>query len=146
MFRILYDNMSAIMPTGNSYDEDFAAWMTYAAPAIQEKKRKVVFFYADGELAGYFQYSLNPESDSLFMEDMQIRTVYQGSGLFSAFYKWLVRQLPDSIQTVEAHSGKPNHKSQAVLEHLGLRKIGENLTGNSYHYKGEYSLLLGKYL
>jgi RimJ/RimL family protein N-acetyltransferase len=146
MFHILYSNMNIIMPTGNSYDEDFAAWMTYAVPTMQEKGRKVVLFYADGKLVGYFQYSLNMESGSLFMEEMQIRTEYQGSGLFSAFYSWLVRQLPDGIQTVEAHAGKTNYKSQAVSEHLGLRKVGENRTGKSYHYKGDYAFLLQKYI
>ena len=145
IFRILYSNMNTIMPTGNSFDEDFSVWMTYAVPAMQEKSRKVVFFYADGKLVGYFQYSLNMESGSLFMEDLQIQAQYQGSGLFSAFYSWLVRQLPDGIQTVEAQTGKTNHKSQAVLEHLGLHKVGENRTGKSYHYKGEYAFLLQKY-
>ena len=145
MFRILYANMSAIMPTGNSYDEDFAMWKTYAVPAIQEKNRKVVYFYAEGNLAGYFQYSLNQESDSLFMEDMQIQREHQGKGLFSVFYKWFVRQLPNGIQAVEAHAGKTNNKSQAVLEHLGLHKVGENCTGKSYHYRGDYSSILGKY-
>ena len=146
MFRILYSNMNTIMPTGNSFDEDFSVWMTYAVPTMQEKNRKVIFLYADDMLVGYFQYSLNAESGSLFMEEMQIRTEYQGSGLFSAFYSWLVRQLPDSIQTVEAYAGKINYKSQAVLEHLGLRKVGENRTGKSYHYKGDYAFLLQKYI
>lgn len=146
MFQILYANMHTIMPIGNSYDEDFSMWKTYAVPAMQEKNRKVVLFYADGNLAGYFQYSLNLESGSLFMEELQIQAKYQGSGLFSAFYKWLVRQLPESIQTVEAHSGKTNYKSQAILEHLGLHKVGENRTGNSYHYQGAYASLLEKYI
>ena len=146
MFHILYSNMNTIMPTGNSFDEDFSVWMTYAVPTMQEKNRKVIFLYADDMLVGYFQYSLNAESCSLFMEEMQIRTEYQGSGLFSAFYSWLVRQLPDGIQTVEAHAGKTNYKSQAVLEHLGLQKVGENHSGKSYHYKGDYAFLLQKYI
>lgn len=145
IFHILYSNMNTIMPTGNSFDEDLSVWMTYVVPAMQEKSRKVIFFYADGKLAGYFQYSLNKESGSLFMEDMQIRTEYQGSGLFSAFYSWLVKHLPDSIQTVEAHAGKMNYKSQAILEHLGLQCVGENKTGNSFHYKGKYLFLFDKY-
>lgn len=145
MFRILYSNMNTIMPTGNSFDEDFSVWMTYAVPTMQEKNRKVIFLYADDMLVGYFQYSLNAESCSLFMEDMQIQAEYQESGLFSVFFSWLVRHLPENIQTVEAHSGKVNYKSQAILEHLGLQRIGENKTGNSFHYKGNYSFLFDKY-
>ena len=113
--------------------------------AMQEKHRKIVLIYADDNLAGYFQYSLPPDSDSLYMEDMQIQSKYQGSGVFSAFYSWLVKLLPDSIQTVEAHAGKTNYKSQAILEHLGLKCVGENKTGNSFHYKGYYSFVRDKF-
>lgn len=145
MFRILYSNMNTMMPTGNSFDEDFSVWMTYAVPAMLEKNRNVIFFYEDDKLIGYFQYSLNTEDRSLFMEEMQIQAEYQGSGLFSVFFSWLVKHLPESIQTVEAHAGKANYKSQAILEHLGLQRIGENKTGNSFHYKGNYSFLFDKY-
>ena len=145
IFRILYFNMNSIMPTGNSYDGDYDAWRTYAVPAMQEKNRNVIFFYADGMFVGYFQYSLNVEASSLFMEDIQIQPEYQKSGLFSAFYSWLVRQLPDNIQTVEAYAGKANAKSQAILEHLGMHRVGENHSGRSYHYKGNYAFLLQKY-
>ena len=79
------------------------------------------------------------------MEEMQIQPEYQESGLFSVFFSWLVRHLPENIQTVEAHSGKANYKSQAILEHLGLQRIGENKAGNSFHYKGNYSFLFDKY-
>ena len=146
MFSILYSNMNAIMPTGHSYEEDFAVWRNYAVPAMQQENHKVVFFYADGDLIGYFQYRLITESSTLFMEEMQIRAEFQGSGVFSAFYSWLVRQLPAGIQTVEALAGKPNQKSQAVLELLGLQNVGENHTGKSFHYKGEYARLLERYL
>lgn len=145
MFHILYSNMNRIMPTGNSFDEDYSWWMTYRVPQMQEHNRKVVLFYADGDLIGFCHYSLNPESGSIFMEEMQIQANYQGSGVFSAFYSWLVRQLPDNIQTVEAHTGKTNYKAQAVLEHLGLFRVGENCSGKSYHYKGAYATLLEKY-
>ena len=37
-----------------------------------------------------------------------------------------------------AHKKKLNYKSQGILEHLGLQRIGENGNGSSFHYRGLY--------
>ncbi len=72
--------------------------------------------------------------------------MYHGTGLFSEFYKWLVRQLPEDILYVEAYAHKNNIKSQGILNYLGLTVSGENNNGNSFYYKGRYADLLSKYL
>ena len=143
LFHILYSNMSVIAPTNHSYDEDFKIWISYIYPSLQDDSRKTVLINVDGMLIGYFRYSLN--LSSLLMEDIQIISEYQGSGVFSLLYKWLVKELPQSIETVEAYANKQNSKSIGVLEHLGLRCVGVNKTGKSFHYKGDYSSLLNKY-
>ena len=79
------------------------------------------------------------------MEEIQIKKEFQKNGLFSTFYKWLVRQLPKDILNVEAYANKMNHKSQSVLKHLGLIEMGENKNGNSFYYKGKYIDLLNRY-
>lgn len=143
LFEILHSNMSVISPTGNTYEEDFALWSSCVAPAMQKENRQIILMYSGDALAGYFQYYTN--SDSLMMEEIQIKEEYQGTGLFNTFYSWLVVKLPEDIKYVEAYANKKNVKSQGILEHMGLVKSGENKNGNSFYYKGDYTQLLKKY-
>lgn len=143
LFDILYSNMSIIAPTGNTYEDDFKEWLSYIIPAIQTESRQIVFMLAGNELIGYFQYDIC--SDSLIMEEIQIKKDAQGTGLFRLFYSWLTKQLPKNLSQVEAYANKYNYKSQGVLEHLGLNKVGENKSGNSFYYKGDYTILSKKF-
>ena len=99
----------------------------------------------EGKLVGYFQYYINDATNSIMMEEIQIMKELQGAGLFSEFYKWLVKQLPKDIVFVEAYANKKNIKSQNILKHLGLVESGENKNGNSFYYRGKYVDLLNKY-
>lgn len=143
LFDILYSNMSIIAPTGNTYENDLKEWLSNIIPAMQKEPRQIVLMFADNELVGYFQYYIC--SDSLMMEEIQIRKDYQRTGLFHLFYSWLIKKLPQNLKHVEAYSNKINYKSQGVLEHLGLIKSGENKNGNSFYYKGDYAILAQKY-
>lgn len=143
LFDILYSNMSQIAPTGNTYENDRREWFSNLVPAMQKEPRQIVLFYADGVLAGYFQYYIN--AGAFMMEEMQIKRRYQGTGLFHTFFSWLVERLPKELEMVEAYSDKKNDKSQAILEHLGLVRSSESKNGNAYYYRGDYTALLQKY-
>lgn len=145
LFEILYLNMSSIAPTGNSYDEDLEMWRSCIVSEMGNERRQIILMCVDNTLAGWFQYYINMDDNSLTMEEIQIKKVYQGTGLFSAFYKWLVKQLPNDILYVEAHVDKRNYKSQAILEYLGLTQLGENKNGISFCYKGKYADLHRKF-
>jgi len=145
IFRILHSNMSIIAPTNNSYEKDFEIWSSYLIPAMQKEPRQIVLMYVGNKLVGYFQYYINSDTDSLMMEEIQIIKDFQGVGLFSEFYKWLIKSLPKNIMYVEAYANKKNIKSQGILKHLGLVELGENKNGNSFYYKGKYADLLNKY-
>ncbi|MBE6687134.1 MAG: hypothetical protein E7591_07890 [Ruminococcaceae bacterium] len=145
LFKILHSNMSMIAPTNNSYDTDFKTWSSNIIPAMQKQNRQIVLMYVNDTLVGYFQYYINTDTNSLAMEEIQIDKAFQGTGLFSEFYRWLVKQIPDNIENVEAYANKRNFKSQDILVCLGLDKLGENKNGNSFYYKGRYADLLNKY-
>ena len=145
LFRILHSNMSIIAPTDNSYNEDFEIWSSYLTPAMQKEQRQMVLMYVDNKLVGYFQYYINGDTNLLMMEEIQIEKAFQGTGLFSEFYNWLIKSLPKNIMYVEAYANKKNLKSQSILKHLGLVEIGENKNGNSFYFKGAYVDLLNKY-
>ncbi len=145
IFQILHSNMSLIAPTNNFYNDDYEIWSSHIIPAMQKEQRQIVFMFVDDTIVGYFQYYINLDNDSLMMEEIQIKKELQGKGLFSEFYKWLIKQLPRDVLYVEAYANKNNYKSQAILKHLGLVQSGENKNGNSFYYKGKYVDLLSKY-
>ena len=97
----------------------------------------------DNSIVGYFQYNIN--ANSFLMEEIQIKKEFQGIGLFSNLYTWLVQKLPQNILAVEAYVNKHNFKSQSILEKLGLVNSGENTNGSSFYYKGKYIDILNKY-
>ncbi|MBR4765367.1 MAG: GNAT family N-acetyltransferase [Clostridia bacterium] len=143
IFSILANNMRAIAPTGNSYDEDYKIWLDYAVPAWREEKNSVILIFCGETLCGYFQYSV--KDSTLRMEDIQFKPEYQGCGLFAELYHYLMSIIPAQTKYVEAYASKENIKSQEVLKHLGLTVIGENKNGRSLHFKGEYKNLSERY-
>lgn len=146
LFELLHENMSKIAPTGNTYEEDYASWSSCVLPAMEKEQRQIVLMHVGGSFAGYFQYYVTADKERLMMEEIQIKKEFQGSGLFAGFYQWLVKQLPGDIEHVEAYANKKNFKSQAILEHLGLQRVGENKNGNSFFFRGKYADLRKKYI
>lgn len=145
MFAILYANMSAIAPTGNSYDADFQLWSSHILPALNAKNRKTILFYINSQLVGYFRYCLNGNTQALLLEDVQIKSEFQGIGIFSSCLKWLANQLPKDVRNVEAYVDKRNDRSRSIMEHFGLQCIGENKNGISLHLMGNYSDFYNKF-
>lgn len=142
-FDILYSNMSLIAPTGNTQDEDYRIWLTNMIPTMQGEQCETVLIYEETKMVGYFRYHI---SGSLFvMEDIQFQKAYQGRGMLSLLFTWLIPQLPAELLTVEAFSHKNNQRVHGILAHLGLKNCGENKNGISYHFQGNYGVLKEKY-
>lgn len=143
IFSILANNMRVIAPTGNSFTEDYEIWLKSAVPVWREGKCSVILIFDVDILCGYFQYSF---SDTTFkMEDIQFKPQYQGRGLFAELFHYLTSIIPQHIRYVDAFANKENIKSQEILKHLGLTVIGENKSGRSFHFKGEYQTLAERY-
>lgn len=136
-FSILHSNMSIIAPSGNSYEEDFDIWYSAVFPAMQKDPRKIVLMYYEHTIVGYFQYYI--VNCTMMMEEIQITAEHQGSGLFRSFYVWLLNELKDDIQFVEAYAHKSNVKSQSILKYLGLEACGEKTNDKHFHFKGKYT-------
>ena len=84
LFEILHSNMNRIAPTGNSYEDDCAMWLSCIVPALEKEPRQILLLCDDNEIAGYFQYYVN--GGVFMMEDIQFRERYKGSGLFAELY------------------------------------------------------------
>lgn len=134
LFELLYENMNEIDPSGLGPEELFSGWIEAVGPAVQKSARQIVLIEDGDELIGYFQYYINPST--FMMEEIQFKRAYWGSGLFRELYSFLYDTVRSFPENVEAYSLKNNCKSQRILEHLGLERIGENENGSCYHYRG----------
>jgi len=142
-FALLHANMQPITQDDRPYAQQYEQWFANVYPAMQKAPRQMVLMYHGEELAGYFQYYT--AGDALMMEEIQLKPQYQRSGLFGAFYTWLVGQLPQNLQQVEAYTHANNKKAQGVLAHLGLTNLPEKNDGPFLYYRGEYTALLKRF-
>ena len=145
IFTILAANMRVIVPTGLTYEEDRAQWLSCVPPALEKEARQIILIYDRDELIGFFQYYVTADRAVFMMEEIQFKPAYHGSGLFGDLYRYLIPRLPADIQAVEAYADKHNRKSLGVLSHLGLTVIGENKNGISYRLRGSYAELRARY-
>ena len=140
IFCILADNMEKIAPTGNTREEDYKCWYEGVREGLKRDERQIVLIENKDRIVGFFQYYTN--ADTFMMEEIQFIPEYQGKGVFRALYAFLLSHIKEDIQFVEAYANTSNHKSIGILKKLGLSEIGTNKSGNSYHFKGNYSDLL----
>ncbi len=143
LFEILYSNMKLISPTRNTYTEDYEIWFSNVSPALNKPQRQIALMFDDNRIIGFFQYYVN--RSVFMMEEIQIDKVYHGTGVFSAFFRWLLPILPPDIKTVEAFAEKNNLKSQAILTHLSLMIASENTDADFCRYSGKYEQFKRKY-
>ena len=135
MFDILFTNMSKIAPTGNSYEEDKQMWLS-SMTAGQGKEKQILLMYVGEILAGYFQYCI--DGDTMMIEEIEIVPDYQRTVLFYHFLKFVADILPKDIVYVSASINKCNSNSQRIAEKLGMKIVGENKSGRSWRYQGEW--------
>ena len=132
LFRILYNNMNAIAPTGAGYEADFEEWYGNVAPALDKPNRSIIIIRENGETAGFFQYYIN--DTTFMMEEIQLAPWARGRGIFEALFAYIKTIVPPETRFVEAYAHRLNAKSQGILKHLGLEQIGE--ANNCLHFRG----------
>ena len=134
MFDILFTNMNKIAPTGNSYEDDKKTWLSNMISA-QRKEGETLLMYVGETLVGYFQYRI--DRDVMLIEEIEILPDYQRTTLFYSFVKFAANIVPPNIVHLEAYVNKSNLNSQGIAEKLGMKIVGENKNGLSWHYQGE---------
>lgn len=144
IFSILADNMTVIAPTGNTREEDYECWFNAVSDGLQREERQIILIKDKDEIVGFFQYYSNDEK--FMMEEIQLKPEYQGRGVFRELYGFIIPRIRNDIGFVEAYASIRNDKSIGILENLGMKNIGLNKNGSSYHFKGKYSDLIRWYL
>ena len=136
LFSILADNMTLIAPTGNSREEDFQLWSDSLTHSLQDTEREIVIITDNENIIGYFQYSI---SDKTFkMEEIQFKPEYHGKGIFRKLYGFVLKNIGNELEYVEAFASINNRKSIGILEKMGLSNTGINKNGRSYHFVGDF--------
>lgn len=143
IFNILADNMEKIAPTENTREEDYKCWYEGVSNGLKRDERQIVLIKNADSIIGFFQYYIN--NDTFMMEEIQFKIEYQGSGIFRQLYAFLIENIRNDLEFVEAYANVNNQKSIAILKKLGLQTIGMNKNGNSYHFRGNYSDLIKWY-
>ena len=143
IFDILADNMTVIAPTGNSRETDFKLWFDAVNRGLQKEERQIILIKYNENFAGFFQYYTN--ADTFMMEEIQFKPEYQGKGIFRALYGFVLANIKNDLEFVEAYASINNKKSIGILEKFGLSNKGLNKNGRSYHFKGEFSDLVKWY-
>ena len=112
MFRILYTNMTKIAPTGCTYEEDEAMWLSYASEQMTKEYPEYILMYKGETLIGYFQYSI--EGDTLMVDEVEIIPEYQRTMAFYRLCVYLYQSLPGHIQCIESYVNKENANSLKI--------------------------------
>ena len=134
LFDILADNMTIIAPTGNSRQDDFKCWYEAVSNGLQKDERQIILIKDCDIVIGYFQYCIN--SDTLIMEEIQLKSEYQGKGIVRELYSFANSNVTTDYEFIEAYANIKNIRSIGMLEKFGLSTAGLNKNGNSYHFKG----------
>ena len=143
IFDILADNMTVIAPTGNSREEDFNLWSDAVSDGLQKEERRIILIKDNENLIGFFQYYTN--TDTFMMEEIQFKSKYHGTGVFRELYSFILKNIRNDLEFVEAYASINNQKSIAILEKFGLLNTGLNKNGRSYHFKGRFVDLIKWY-
>ena len=143
LFSVLADNMTAIAPTGNSREKDFGLWYDAVKDSLKSEERQIIIIKDNKNFVGYFQYCIN--ENTFMMEEIQLKSEYQGKGVFRKLYSFVLDNIKNDPEFVEAYSNINNSKSIGILEKFGLSNIGLNKNGRSYHFKGKFIDLIKWY-
>ena len=79
------------------------------------------------------------------MEEIQFKPEYQGKGIFRKLYGFVLKNIRNDLEFVEAYASVYNQKSIGILENFGLSNEGLNKNGRSYHFKGSFNNLIKWY-
>lgn len=143
IFDILADNMTVIAPTGNSREEDFVLWSDAVSDGLKREERQIILIKDNANLVGFFQYYTN--ADTFMMEEIQFKSEYQSKGVFRELYGFILKNIRNDLNFIEAYANVNNQKSIGILEKFGLLNIGLNKNGHSYHFKGNFVDLIKWY-
>ena len=142
LFDILYENMSKIVPTAQSYETERVEWLSAVTPAIQKAPRQIVLMHDGEALAGYLQYYVN---NGVFMvEEVQLKPKHQRTLLLYELCRFLTDVIPSDTQYIEAFVHEKNTDSQKTQRSLGMAHVDTKENG-ILHFRGDCQTLFKRF-
>ena len=131
MFDLLYENMQVVAPNNLPYEAQKAQFLSEVSPALEKAPRQVILCVQGNTLVGFLQYYTR--EDLLVIEEVQLRKEFQRTLTFYHLCKFISASLPKEVAFLEAYTHKSNHRSQKLLQKLGLSIIED---GPFLHFRG----------
>ena len=133
MFEIINYNMSKIIPSDNSKEDNYKMWKKSMLEELDNKNKKWVASFENNILTGYFLYRL--ENEILYLDEVQVREDRQGDKkTFISLIKMLLKDnnIKDDYE-VRLYVNKNNKKSQYIVtKKLDFKILEEKERGIRY--------------
>lgn len=134
LFDIIYKNLNEIAQSDKSFEDEREEFINEVGLALEKEARKMILCYLEGELVGFLMYYVR--ENMLMIEEVQLKEEHQKTMAFYRLCKFLMSNLPESIETVEAYADIRNVNSIKLQKNLGMRKTdSEDL--QMYHFVGD---------
>ena len=134
LFELLYENMSAIAPSGLSYEKERQQWLAAVSPALDKAPRQIILCLAEGAPVGYVQYYIREKM--LMVEEVQLKREYHRTFLFYRLCRYLLSVIPEDLQTVEAYADRRNLHSIRLMGKLGMEACDDGCDSPFVHMRG----------
>ncbi|MBQ8834288.1 MAG: hypothetical protein IJ001_05120 [Oscillospiraceae bacterium] len=140
IFKIFRDNMETIAPSGMSCEDEYRWWREAVGDGLKADARQIILVRRTdtNQIIGFFQYYTN--ETTFMIEEIQILSEYQGTANFlHRLYGFVLANIPQDLEFVEAYARKENIRSIALQRKLGMEIVGSDKSGTLYHLKGRFS-------
>lgn len=134
LFDMIYENLKDVAPSELTYDEEKAEFINEVAIALEKEPRRMILCYCAGELAGFLMYYTR--ENLLMVEEVQIIAKHQKTMAFYRLCRFLLLNLPENIEIIEAFADIRNVPSIRLQKSLGMRKT-ESHDLQLYHFVGD---------
>ena len=134
LFDIIYENLNELGEGELSYEEEMQEFINEVGNALEKEARHLVLCYCKGELAGFLMYYTR--DDLLMLEEVQLKKQYQKTMAFYRLCAFLLTNLPENIEKIEAYADIRNVNSIKLQKSLGMRKT-ESHDAELYHFVGD---------
>lgn len=120
MYEIISTNMSNIIDTGNSKDDDYKNWKNSMLKELENPNKNWIGAFKDKELIGYFLYKINDNLVNL--DEIQVKKSHQGDKYtFIKLFRYILNEekIDDSFDVL-TYVNNNNNKSNAIVKKFGF--------------------------